>query len=376
MTVISSIEAALDEIAAGRMVILVDDEDRENEGDLVVAADRVTAEHVNFMMTQGRGLICVPLTAERADELALGPMAADNTAPFGTAFTKSVDLRCGGGVGATGRAATIRALVDPATRRQDFVVPGSVFPLRSRSGGVLVRSGQTEGSVDLARLAGLTPAGVICEVMNDDGTMARLPRLGEIAEQHGLPVITVADLIRFRLRNEPLVRRVSETRLPTEYGDFTLRCWENTVSGQVHLTLTVGEPFGDTPTLVRVHRADTVADVFGLEFIPSRSRLAWSLRHMAAAGSGVLLYLRPEGTDEPLDDRVKIYGALARGEHPPRARPEPMGFHDFGIGAQILHALGLQRIRVITTNPRVFKGLSGYELEIVDWVEMEGEPGS
>jgi len=369
---LAPVEDALHAIAAGRMVILVDDEDRENEGDLVVAADAVTAEHIAFMSREARGLICVALTADRCAELQLSPMVSRNTAPLGTAFTRSVDHRRFGGLGATARAATIRAAVDPGSRAEDFVSPGHIFPLRARPGGVLVRSGQTEGSVDLARLAGRAPAGVICEVMAADGTMMRLPRLLELGAEHGIPVTTVADLIRYRLENERLVRCLSEAQLPTEYGVFQVRCFEDLVHGQIHVALIHGDITGDS-TLVRVHRADPVADVFGLDFMPSRSRLAWSLRRMVEEGGGVLVYLRPDGDDDPFDDRLRLYGALARGERPAVGAAPSMGFHDFGIGAQILGELGLSRIRVITNRPRSFKGLAGYGISIVGWVPL-GEP--
>lgn len=384
---LASIEEALEDVAAGRPVILVDDEDRENEGDLVVAASHVTPEHVAFMAREARGLICLSLSPERADALELHPMTKQNTAPLGTAFTRSIDHRRDGGIGASSRAATIRAALDRETRPDDFVTPGHVFPLRAQRGGVLVRSGQTEGSADLARLAGLEPAGVICEVMNPDGTMARLPQLVEFGRRHGIRVVTVADLIGYRLRHERLVHCLSRASLPTRYGDFEVRCYENTASGRVHLALMIGDPDardagasggGDADergsTLVRVHRADTIADVFGLDFMPSRSRLAWSLRRMAAEGRGVLLYLRPDSPDEPLDDRVERYGALARGEAPGPGGGGGMGFHEFGIGAQILRELGLHRIRVVTSARRVFKGLSGFGLEIAGWVPIEGEP--
>jgi len=373
---IAPIEDALEDIAAGRMVILVDDEDRENEGDLVVAADAVTPEHINFMAREGRGLICLAMTAEQADRVALEPMARMNTAPLGTAFTQSIDLAQGGGLGARGRAATIRRAIAEDARPGEFVTPGHVFPLRARPGGVLMRSGQTEGSVDLARLAGRTPAGVICEVMSEDGTMARLPRLLRFGAAHGIKVITVADLIRYRLSHERLVRVVAKARLPTRYGEFEIRSYENTVSGQVHVTLSVGTPCEDRPTLVRVHRADAVSDLFGLGFQPSRSRLTWSLERMAREGCGVLLYVRPEGDGEPLDERVRHYGALARGERAAGPSPTRMGFHDFGIGAQILADLGLNKLRVMTDSPRVYKGLKGFGLEIVEWVPIgpAGEP--
>ncbi|MGM0577568.1 MAG: 3,4-dihydroxy-2-butanone-4-phosphate synthase [Myxococcota bacterium] len=374
MSGIASIEEALEVIAAGRMVILVDDEDRENEGDLVVAASAATPEHIRFMASEGRGLICLALAPDRADALGLEPMAQHNTAPLGTAFTRSVDHREHRGVGAAARAATIQAAVDGDSQPTDFVTPGHVFPLRARRGGVLVRCGQTEGSVDLARLSGLPAAGVICEVMNPDGTMARLPRLLAFGEEHDIPVVTVADLIAWRLTHEPLVRCVSKATLPTEFGTFDLRCYENTASGQVHLVLSIGEIDGEEPPLVRVHRADTVADVFGLDFQPSRSRLEWSLRRMASEGSGVLLYLRPDGNGEPLADKVGLYGAIGRGERVDRSAAPAMGFHDFGIGAQILRDVGLHKIRVVTGTPRNYKGLSGFGLEIVGWVPMEGDP--
>lgn len=367
---IARIEDALEDIAAGRMVILVDDEDRENEGDLVVAADAVTPAHINFMAAQGRGLICLAMTDEQAGRVALEPMARTNTAPLGTAFTQSIDLAQGGGLGARGRAATIRRAIAEDARSGEFVTPGHVFPLRARPGGVLMRSGQTEGSVDLARLAGRAPAGVICEVMSEDGTMTRLPRLLRFGAAHGIKVITVADLIRYRLSHERLVQVVAQAHLPTRYGDFEIRSYENTVSGQVHVTLSVGTPCKDRPTLVRVHRADAVSDLFGLGFQPSRSRLTWSLERMAREGCGVLLYVRPEGDGEPLDDRVRHYGALARGERVAGPSPTQMGFHDFGIGAQILADLGLSKLRVMTNSPRVYKGLKGFGLEIVEWVPI------
>ena len=323
---IATIEEAIADIAAGRMIILVDDEDRENEGDLVVAAERLTAEHVNFMSREGRGLICLALDAERSDELGLAPMARQNTAPLGTAFTLSVDKAEGGGIGAKGRVATMLHAVDPSARREDFVVPGHVFPLRARRGGVLVRSGQTEGSVDLARLAGLQSAGVICEIMRTDGTMARLTELLTFGELHDIKVVTVADLIRYRLQHERLVECVGTSRLPTEFGEFTLRCFQNLLSEQVHLALTMGEMGDDDSTLVRVHRSDVIPDVFGLGFMPSRSRLASSLQRIAEEGAGVLLYLRPEGGQELLADRIATYSGISRGESAP-TRPTTMGFH-------------------------------------------------
>jgi len=373
VTKISTIEEAIEDIAAGKMVILVDDEDRENEGDFVIAAECVTPEAINFMTVEGRGLICLAMVGEQVKRLGLQPMVRQNRAPLGTAFTQSIDLRHGGGVGATARSNTIAAAIELDAREDDFVVPGYVFPLEARPGGVLVRSGQTEGSVDLARLAGLNPSAVICEVMATDGTMSRLTTLVEFGRKHDIKVVTVADLIAYRLQHEPLVVCKGSAKMPTEFGEFNVHTYENTVNGQVHVALTVGEVSATTSTLVRVHRGDTVADVFGVDGLPSRSRLAWCMKRMAAEGSGVLLYIRADSQSERLDDKVRTYGALARGEKP-SGGSGPMGFHDFGVGAQILRSLGLQDIRVMTNAPRVFKGLSGFGLRIVDWMPIEGEP--
>ena len=375
MAKIATIEQAIADIAAGKMVILVDDEDRENEGDLVCAAELVTAEQINFMATEARGLICLSLSPEMTDALKLQPMARQNTAPLGTAFTVSIDHRDNPGIGAAARAAACREAVREDARPDDFVSPGHLFPLRARRGGVLVRSGQTEGSVDLARLAGLRAGAVICELMGPDGSMARLPKLLEFGERFGIHVVTVADLIRYRLEHERLVKLVAKAQLPTDYGPFDVRVFENTISGQAHIALTIGDLTKDEPTLVRVHRADTVADVFGLDTLPVRNRLTWSLQQMAAEGRGVCLYLRPDGVEEQLDDKVRMYGALARGERLEPGMRAQMGFHDFGVGAQILRECGLSRIRVLTRQPRNFKGLSGFGLEIVDWVKIQ-PPGS
>jgi len=371
MAEIASIEAAIADIAAGKMVILVDDEDRENEGDLVCAAELVTPEQINFMATEARGLICLALSPAMTDQLKLRPMARHNTAPLGTAFTISIDYREQPGIGAAARAAACRAAVNRDAMPDDFVTPGHIFPLRAREGGVLVRSGQTEGSVDLARLAGLRSGAVICELMGPDGTMARLPKLLEFGARHDIKVVTVADLIRYRLQHEQLVKQVAKARLPTEYGDFDVRVFDNTVSGQSHIALTIGELDTDASTLVRVHRADTVADVFGLNSLPVRNRLTWSLQQMAQEGRGVCLYLRPDGTEEQLDDKVRMYGAMARGERLQPGSRGQMGFHDFGVGAQILRECGLSKIRVLTSRPLNFKGLRGFGLEIVDWVKIE-----
>jgi 3,4-dihydroxy 2-butanone 4-phosphate synthase/GTP cyclohydrolase II len=372
MSKISSIEEAIKDIAAGKMVILVDDEDRENEGDFVIAAECVTPEVINFMSLEGRGLICLAMVGAQVKRLGLNPMVRLNRAPLGTAFTQSIDLRKDGGVGAKGRSNTILSAIQTDANPDDFVVPGYVFPLEARPGGVLVRSGQTEGSVDLARLAGLNPSAVICEVMALDGTMSRLNTLAEFGKKHDIKVITVADLIAYRLQHEPLVVCRGSADMPTEFGQFKVHTYENTVNGQVHVALTVGEINSSKATLVRVHRGDTVADVFGVGGLKSRSRLAWCMKRMASEGRGVLLYLRTEGESERLDEKVRSYGALARGERLSQTGTT-MGFHDFGVGAQILRALGLRDIRVMTNVPRVFKGLSGFGLQIVDWMPIEGE---
>ncbi len=376
---IAPIEDAIAAIRDGRMVILVDDEDRENEGDLVIAADAVTPEVLAFMAREARGLMCLALTAERCDELGLEPMVVNNTAPLGTAFTRSIDHRSIAGVrgiSASARATTILKAIDGATTARDFVTPGNVFPLRARPGGVLMRSGQTEGSVDLARLAGRAPAGVICEIMGPDGTMMRLSKLLEFGERHRILVTTVAALIRYRLEHERLVRLVSRARLPTEHGTFEVRAYENAIDGHIHVALVHGEPRADEPVLVRVHRADAVADVFGLGVHKARNSLERALARIAREKAGVVVYLRPDGDTDLLDARLRYYGALVRGERPESVDPRsgrggPMGFHDFGIGAQILGELGLSKIRVMTNTPRSFKGLSGHGLEIVDWVPIE-----
>jgi len=374
---IAPIEDAISAIRAGQMVVLVDDEDRENEGDLVIAADAITPEAIAFMLREARGLICLTLTPDQCDTLALAPMTEHNTAPLQTAFTKSIDLRTvagTGGVAASARAKTILAAIQPSAKPSDFVTPGSVFPLRAREGGVLVRSGQTEGSVDLARLAGHIPAGVICEIMSSDGTMMRLSKLLEFGERHGLLVTSVAALIRYRLEHERLVRLVSKALLPTDHGTFEVRAYENTIDGHIHVALVHGKPRPDMPVLVRVHRADTVADVFGLGVHKARNSLERALARIAREEAGVVVYLRPNGDADPLDSRLRFYGSLVRGERPSQDSAGAMGFHDFGVGAQILSDIGLEKIRVMTNTPRTFKGLSGHGLEIVDWVPIDGEP--
>jgi len=364
---LGTISEAIEAMAAGRMVILVDDEDRENEGDLVVAASKVTPEHINFMCREGRGLICLAMEGEQVDRLGLSAMTDHNNAPLETAFTLSIDHRDGSGISASGRAKTIRAAVAADASPESFVTPGHVMPLRARSGGVLVRTGQTEGSVDLARLAGLEPAGVICEVMNPDGSMSRLPELLAFGQEYDMPVVTVADLIRYRLQHEPLVRCVSRAHMPTDHGEFDIFCYENTANGQVHVALVHGDIDAETPTLVRVHPADALSDIFGVNGLQASSRLEWALERLSESGAGVVLYLRSDSGDMRLDERL----THLVGESAAARKSAPGGdFHDFGVGAQILRDLGLRKIRVVTNTPQVFKGLSGYDLEIVDWVPI------
>jgi 3,4-dihydroxy 2-butanone 4-phosphate synthase/GTP cyclohydrolase II len=365
-----SIQEALGEIRAGRMIILMDDEDRENEGDLCMAAELVTAEHINFMVTHGRGLVCLSLTEERLEELGLPMMVEENRAALGTAFTISVDARLGigRGVSAADRAATIRAAIRDGATGADLVTPGHVFPLRARRGGVLVRAGQTEGAVDLARLAGRKPAGVICEIMNEDGTMARLPELERFAARHGLKIATVADLIHYRLHHDSLVHRVATSRITSKYGgEFTAHAYTSDVDLGEHLVLVKGTIRPEEPTLVRTHTEYLPGDVFGYRDRNTGELLHRAMELIAAEGRGVILYLRSEGGGHD------FFTSADGGE---RARPStsPWGrlqqFRDFGIGAQILRDVGVGKIRWLTNRARQLVGLAGYGLEIVDVVPI------
>lgn len=384
---VAPIEDAIAAIAAGRMVILVDDEDRENEGDIVVAAQFATAENINFMAKEARGLICVALPSDRIDALGLGPMAARNEAPLGTAFTVSVDaVACrGSGVSAADRALTVQEMVRPDSTRASFRVPGHMYPLRARPGGVLVRAGQTEGGVDLSRLAGLQPGAVICEIMNPDGTMMRLDALLEFGRLHSMPVVTVADLIAYRLDHEPLVRPVAEVSLPTDYGEFRCIVFENAADTAVHAALVMGSPTRDEPTLVRVHRADLLTDVFGLDgalrlpmapgaplpTVAAGSRLDLSLRRIAAEGKGVLLYLGTQNDGEAARQTLRTVSASLRSAGTPRlAGPPAMNFREFGIGAQILWQLGLGKLRIIANHPFPLIAGRGFGLDVVEWVPL------
>ena len=377
-----SVEQAVAEVKAGRMIVIVDDEDRENEGDLMVAAGKVTPEIVNFMTKHGRGLICLPLTRERLDELQLPLMVADNTARFQTAFTVSVDAKRGvtTGISAHDRARTILAALDHRTKPEDLARPGHVFPLQAREGGVLARAGQTEAAVDLARMAGLAPAGVICEIMNEDGTMARMPQLKEFSREHGVPILTIADLIRYRLSHETLVRKLEEADLPTAYGHFRLALYEDVITKEHHAALVKGKIRPDEPVLVRAHSQCLTGDTFASARCDCGEQLRRSMEMIGKEGKGVVLYiLNQEGRGIGLVNKIKAYALQDRGADTVEANHQ-LGFktdqRDYGIGAQILVALGVHKMRLITNNPRKYVGLAGYGLEVVERVPLEIKPNA
>jgi len=375
-----SIDSAVADIRDGKMIIIVDDEDRENEGDLVCAAEKVTPEIINFMARHARGLICLPLTEERCDELHLTTQVADNTSFLGTAFTISIDARRGitTGISASDRAMTILAAVDSKSRPQDLARPGHIFPLRSKNGGVLVRPGQTEASVDIARIAGLYPAGVICEIMNEDGTMARLPELQVFAAQHNLKMISVADLVRYRISKETLIKRVVETDLPTVYGRFRAIAYENIVNGDVHLAMVMGEVAVPGPVLVRVHTENVTCDMFGSLIDDTGFQLHTALEKIAAEACGVVLYMRQREHSLDLVNQLRTYGVMQEKGLNKREASLETGYgvdRDYGVGAQILHDLGVRQILLLSNHPPKVTALEGFELSVVGNVPL-GEPAS
>jgi 3,4-dihydroxy 2-butanone 4-phosphate synthase/GTP cyclohydrolase II len=372
----AAVDEALASIQRGEMVIVVDDEDRENEGDLTMAADKVTPEAINFMAKFGRGLICLPMTGERLDKLEIPLMVTKNSTRFETAFCVPIEAKRGTstGISAADRAATVRAAINPKTKPADLARPGHMFPLRARDGGVLVRAGQTEAAVDLARIAGMTPAGVICEIMNDDGTMARVPALTKFAKRHKLLMITIADLIRYRMRTEGLVKKVAEADLPSEHGLFRIHGYESLIDHETHLALVCGEIGDGADVLVRVHSKCLTGDVFHSERCDCGMQLESALQQISRAGRGVLLYLNQEGRGIGLANKLRAYALQDQGFDTVEAN-ERLGFkpdqRDYGIGAQILRSLGIQSMRLLTNNPRKFVGLQGYGLSVSETLPLE-----
>ncbi len=373
---LATIEEAVEDIRNGKMIIIVDDEDRENEGDLVCAAEKVTPELINFMAVHGRGLICLPLTEERCDELHLPMQTSENTSGFGTAFTVSIEAKEGvtTGISAADRAKTILTAVHPDSKPTDLARPGHVFPLRAKTGGVLVRVGQTEASVDVARIAGLNPSAVICEVMNDDGTMARMPELEVFAEKHELKIISVADLVRYRIHKETLVRKIVETDLPTDYGDFRAAIYENIINGETHVVLTLGD-FSQTtePVLVRVQTENITFAMFGSKLGEASHAIHESLKKIAEAGSGVILYLRQREHNLDLIHQLQTYALMQKNNLNFQTARNETGygsFRDYGIGAQILNDLGIRKIRLLSNHPPKISAIEAFDLKIVDTVSL------
>jgi 3,4-dihydroxy 2-butanone 4-phosphate synthase / GTP cyclohydrolase II len=377
----ATIEEAVELYRKGELVIIVDDEDRENEGDLCLAAEAVTAEKINFMAKYGRGLICLALTEERCDELELPLMVEDNTSNYGTAFTVSIEARgrVTTGISAFDRAETIRAAVDPKTRPQDLLRPGHTFPLRARRGGVLKRAGQTEASVDLAMIAKMNPSAVICEIMNDDGTMARLPDLQKFAAEHGLAIISVADIIKYRMRHEKHVRVIASPKIPTPFGEFRVHAYKSDINGEEHVALVMGEITEDEEVLVRVHSSCLTGDIFQSGRCDCGDQLSAALEMIAKEGKGVLLYLLQEGRGIGLVNKLKAYELQEQGDDTIEAN-QKLGFapdiRDYGTGSQILRDLGVRKIRLMTNNPAKYVAIEGFGLEIVERIPLEIAPSS